>query len=89
MCSGSWLGPALAEHTLSTLDPGPQPLLEILVLLALGDVRGDSGADDLGHGLVVDCRHGIEFVGLVSRQPDRHSLGGFHYSIMPRRLLDA
>ena len=33
------IGPALAEHALSALDPGPQPLLEILVLLALGDVR--------------------------------------------------
>ena len=47
----------------------PEPLLEILVLLALGDVRGDRGADDFRHGLVVDCRHGLEFVGLVGGQP--------------------
>ena len=44
---------ALAEHALSALDPRPQPLLEILVLLALGDVRADRSADDLGHGLIV------------------------------------
>ncbi len=80
---------ALAEHALSALDPGAQPLLEILVLLALGDVRGDRDADDLRHGLVVDCRHGLEFVGLVGGQPDCHSLGRFHYSIMPCRLRDA
>lgn len=82
---GACSGLARAEHTLSALDAGPQPFLEVLILLALGDVRADCGADDLGYGLVVDCRHGLEFVGLVSAQPNRHCLGGFHFSIMPFR----
>jgi hypothetical protein len=84
-CSGS----AIAEHTLSAFDPRPQPLLEILVLLALGDVRADRGADDLGHGLIVYGSHGLEFVGLVSGQPDCHGFSRFHYSIMPYWWLEA
>jgi hypothetical protein len=42
---------ARAEHALCPLDLGSQPLLEVLVLLALGDVCTYCGADDLGYGL--------------------------------------
>jgi hypothetical protein len=42
--------------------------------LELGNMRGDRGADDLRHGLVVDCWHGRKFVGLVSGQPNCRAL---------------
>jgi hypothetical protein len=77
---------ALVEHALSTHDPRLKTLLEFLVLFALGDVRTDRGADDFGHGLIVNRCDRLKLVGLVSGQPDRHGLNWFHRSIMPCRL---
>ena len=77
---------ALVEHALSTLDTSLETLLKIFVPLALGNVRADRGADDFGHGLIIDRRDRFKLVGLVSGQPDRHGFGWLHHSIMPHRL---
>lgn len=77
------------EHALSAFDPRPQPLLEILVLLALVDMRADGGSDDLGHWLIVYGGHCLKFVGLVSGQPDCHGFSRFHCSIMPYWWLES
>jgi hypothetical protein len=78
---------ACVEHALGALDTRLKALLKIFVLLALGDVCADRGADDFGDGLIVDRRDRFKLVGLVSGQPDRHGFGWLHHSIMPHRLL--
>ncbi len=49
----------LWQHPPSALNPLTQAVLELGIALAVGDVLGDGGTDDLGDRLVVNGRDGL------------------------------
>lgn len=49
----------LWQHSPSALNPLTQAVLELGIALAVLDVLGDGGTDDLGDRLVVDGRDGL------------------------------
>lgn len=74
------------QHALGTLDALSQTVLELSIAFPISDVLGDGGADNLRDWLVIHRRHGLQLLGLIGRQANRHRFSGFHDPILPPKI---
>lgn len=74
----------ITEQSLRPIDATPETVLEVDVQLAPLDVLGDGSPNNFGYGLLVDCGHGLEFLGLVSRQSNGHCFCWLHVATVPQ-----
>lgn len=69
---------SVVEEFFRPREATPETVLEPGIPSSLLDVCGDGSTDHFRYRLIIHARYGLELLGLVCREADRHGLCGFH-----------